>query len=69
MESELKQYQSLLSNDYPLFIDKYLVTNMMQKLKTRGQFCGADYTKLFPVRYWYTRYDHSIVCTIIVYIV
>lgn len=59
--TELEKYQRILSEDYPFFIDKYLDLEIMQKLKTRGQFCGADYTKLFPVRYRYTRYDHSIV--------
>lgn len=59
--TELEKYQRLLSEDYPYFIDKYLALGIMQKLKTRGQFCGADYTKLFPVRYRYSRYDHSIV--------
>lgn len=60
--TELEKYQRILTNDYPTFIDKYLRLEIMQKLKTRGQFCGADYTKLFPVRYRYTRYDHSITC-------
>lgn len=59
--TEVEKYQRILSEDYPSFIDKYLKLEIMQKLKTRGQFCGADYTKLFPVRYFYTRYDHSIV--------
>ncbi len=59
--TEVEKYQRILSEDYPSFIDKYLKLEIMQKLKTRGQFCGADYTKLFPVRYLYTRYDHSIV--------
>lgn len=64
MEAEVKKYQALLSNDYPVFIEKYLNTELMQKLKERGQFCGADYTKLFPVRYRYSRFDHSVVCAL-----
>lgn len=62
--TELEKYQKILSEEKPTFINKYLALEMMQKLKTRGQFCGADYTKLFPVRYRYTRYDHSVVCAL-----
>lgn len=62
--TELETYQRILSKDYPFFIDKYLELEIMQKLKTRGQFCGADYTKLFPVRYRYTRFDHSVTCAL-----
>ena len=43
---ELEKYHAILTDDYPFFIHKYLSLTIMQKLKTRGQFCGADYTKL-----------------------
>lgn len=64
MRTEVEQYQNLLTTDYPMFIEKYLKIPCMLKLKTRGQFCGVDYTKIFPVRYWYTRFDHSVVCAL-----
>lgn len=62
--TELEQYQTMLTSVYPSFIEPYLELEMMQKLKTRGQFCGADYTKIFSPRYLYTRFDHSVTCAL-----
>lgn len=50
-----------IDGDYPKFIDKYLKTNTVNRLKHITQFCGCDYTKLYSPLFLYTRFDHSLV--------
>ena len=50
-----------IDNDYPNFIDKYLTTDTLNRLKHVTQFCGCDYTKLYSPLFKYTRFDHSLV--------
>lgn len=53
--------ESFIDNNYPEFLDKYLKTKTMLRLKKVTQFCGCDYTKLYNPRFLYTRFDHSLV--------
>lgn len=46
---------------YPDFLDKYLETDTLKRLKHVTQFCGCDYTKLYHPLFLYTRFDHSVV--------
>jgi len=64
---ELKKYFESFCNDYPEFIDKYIMTSTLQRLSGIGQFCGVDYSNIFHPRFWYSRLDHSIVCALITY--
>ncbi len=65
VNSELKQYFNILcDNDYPDFIDEYIELQEMQRLSKIGQFCGCDYTKIFNIKFWYSRLDHSIACAL-----
>ena len=58
----MKDYLNIFINDaYPVFIDKYLKTKTLNRLKYVSQFCGCDYTNLYKPLFFYTRYDHSIV--------
>jgi len=58
----MEEYLSIFVDDeYPSFVDKYLKTNTLNRLKNVTQFCGCDYTKLYNPRFLYTRYDHSLV--------
>lgn len=58
----MKQYLDLfIDNEYPEFIDKYLITDTLNRLKHITQFCGCDYTKLYSPLFKYTRFDHSLV--------
>lgn len=50
-----------IDNQYPSFIDKYLNTNTLNRIKYIGQFCGCDYTKLYSPLYFYSRFEHSLV--------
>lgn len=60
MNKEVQNYQSILSSEVPKFLNKYLKTNELQRLKKIGFFCGVDYTDLIDVKTWYSRYDHSL---------
>ena len=50
-----------IDNDYPKFVDKYLHTKTLNRIKNVTQFCGCDYTKLYSPLFLYTRFDHSLV--------
>ncbi len=65
---EIQNYFNILcKGNYPEFIDKYIETEELQRLKGIGQFCGVDYNKipLLNTKYWYSRLDHSIACAYI----
>ena len=58
----MNQYINLfIDKSYPDFIDKYLTTKTLTRLKYITQFCGCDYTKLYSPLFLYTRFDHSLV--------
>ena len=59
---DMNQYLNIfIDTDYPDFIDKYLNTNTLNRLKHITQFCGCDYTNLYSPLFKYTRFDHSLV--------
>ncbi len=61
INDELKDYHMMLcNNDYPKFIDSYLELEIIRKLNGIGQYCGCDYFSIYNIRYWYSRYHHSI---------
>lgn len=58
----MKEYLEIfIDKDYPKFIDKYLSTKTLERLKYITQFCGCDYTALYSPLFKYTRFDHSLV--------
>lgn len=58
----MNQYLDIfIDEDYPDFIDKYLTTKTLSRLKHVTQFCGCDYTNLYSPLFLYTRFDHSLV--------
>lgn len=58
----MDQYLNIfIDDDYPKFIDKYLTTNSLKRLKHITQFCGCDYTNLYSPLFKFTRFDHSLV--------
>lgn len=50
-----------IDEEYPKFLDKYLKTKTLNRLKFITQFCGCDYTNLYGPLFLYTRFDHSLV--------
>ena len=58
----MQEYLNLfIDEEYPDFLDKYLNTKTLNRLKYITQFCGCDYTKLYSPLFLYTRFDHSLV--------
>ncbi len=58
----IRQYIDIFVDEViPEFIDKYLTTKTLKRLKHITQFCGCDYTKLYSPLFLYTRFDHSLV--------
>lgn len=58
----MQEYLNLfIDSEYPKFIDRYLSTKTMSRLKNISQFCGCDYTTLYSPLFFYSRYFHSLV--------
>lgn len=58
----MQEYLTLFQDkEYPYFLDKYLKTKTLTRIKHVTQFCGCDYTKLYNPKFLYTRFDHSLV--------
>ena len=56
-----------IDKEYPEFIDKYLNTETLNRIKYVTQFCGCDYTTLYNPLFLFTRFDHSLVVAHIVW--
>lgn len=59
----LKYYLKILNYDNrPEFLNKYLKTPCLERLKKVGYFCGMDYAskKVYNFKEHITRYDHSL---------
>lgn len=66
VNGELNEYFKILCNgNFPVFIEKYFEAKELKRLKVIGQFCGCDYNKLYNIRYWYSRFDHSVATALI----
>ena len=58
----MTEYLNLfVDREYPVFLNRYLITKTMKRLKYVTQFCGCDYTNLYQPKFLYTRFDHSLV--------
>ncbi len=63
MKSMLKQYLDILKyNEKPEFLNKYLETPSLLRLKEIGYFCGMDYAskEIYSFNEYISRYDHSL---------
>ena len=65
--ARLERYQKILCPDFPQFLKKYLDLKILERLKGIGLLCGTDWTPLFHNRFYYSRYDHSLNCALIVW--
>ena len=65
--ARLARYQKILCPDCPPFLQKYLNLKILERLKGIGLLCGTDWTPLFHNRFYYSRYDHSLNCALIVW--
>lgn len=63
MKSILEQYLDILEyNKKSQFLDKYLQTPSLLRLKNIGYFCGMDYAskEIYSFNEYISRYDHSL---------
>lgn len=65
--ARLERYQKILCPAFPDFLKKYLDLKILARLKGIGLLCGTDWTPLFHNRFYYSRYDHSLNCALIVW--
>lgn len=66
-QKKLARYQKILCPDFPDFLNKYLSLKILERLKGISLLCGTDWTPLFHNRFYYSRYDHSLNCALIVW--
>lgn len=58
----MNEYLSIfIDKEAPTFLNKYLTTKTMERIKYVSQFCGCDYTSLYSPLFFYSRYFHSLV--------
>ena len=61
--------KELTKNEYPDFIDKYLVAPSLLRLKKVGYFCGMDYASkdIYNFSEYISRFDHSLTVALLTY--
>lgn len=64
---DIKKYYSILSEDWPDFLDEYIAVPSMQRLQGVGLLCGTDWTPLYKNRFYYSRLNHSVGVALIVW--
>lgn len=67
LSDEIKQYYNILVDDIPDFLFEYINTPEMHRIKNIGMHCGTDYTGLFNNKFFYSRLEHSIGVSLIVW--
>ena len=66
----LNYYKEILGyNDIPDFLNKYLKSSLLTRLKDVGYFCGMDYASsdVYQFREYISRYDHSLTVALLIY--
>ena len=66
---DISEYYDILcpSDDWPVFLDRYLELPVLKRLAGVGLLCGTDWTKLYKNRFYYSRLDHSLGVALIVW--
>lgn len=69
LDTTIKEYFSILSDEIPDFLLEYIETPEMQKQAGISVSCGGYYTKIFEKNnmLWYSSLDHSIAVSLIVW--
>ena len=67
LNSEIKEYFTVLSDEFPEWLEEYIDTKEMQRIGKISMSCGTDYSKCFNVRYWYSNLDHSVGVALIIW--
>ena len=67
VNDEIKEYFSILSPEFPEWMNDYINTPELQRIHKISMSCGTDYTKVFNLKYWYSNLDHSIGVALIIW--
>lgn len=68
LDKDTRRYMRILSTDFPTWLDDYIATPEMQRLKFIDQVCGVYYLKkLYNYPTFYSVLDHSVACALIVW--
>lgn len=67
MKFNSRKYREILCAEFPDFICKYLSLEILVRLKGIGLLCGTDWTALFKNKFFYSRFEHSVNCALIVW--
>ncbi len=67
LNKEVREYFSILSEEFPEWLLEYIETPEMERISKIALGCGTDYTKVFNVRYWYSNLDHSVGVALIIW--
>lgn len=68
MNQEFEAYIKIIApSGIPPFLDEYARAPEMVRLRGIGLFCGTDYSKLYNHRYFYSRYEHSLIAALIIW--
>lgn len=67
LNTETRDYLKILTEDYPSWLDDYIFTEEMQRLKHIGISCGMDYAGSFKDAKFYSNLEHSVGSALIVW--
>ncbi|NLA33232.1 MAG: hypothetical protein GX864_04780 [Mollicutes bacterium] len=67
LNDETQEYFKILTAEYPLWLDDYIFTKEMQRLKYIGISCGMDYAGSFKNARFYSNLEHSVGSALIVW--
>ena len=63
----IKDYYSILSEDFPEFLIDYIETPRMQKQDRISCSCGTYYSKMYNIDLWYSSLQHSIAVALVIW--
>ena len=67
LNEEVRKYFSILSKEFPEWLLEYIETPEMKRIGKMALGCGAEYTNLCKVKYWYSNLDHSVGVALIIW--
>lgn len=63
----IEKYHKILCPEQPEFIFQFANLYLVQRLQGVGLLCGTDWTPLYHNSFFYSRYNHSVGCALIVW--
>jgi hypothetical protein len=67
ISNEEKEYLNILSSDFPDWLNEYIYSQEMYRLKDIGMSCGTIYTKVYNEKYFYSSLIHSVGVALIIW--